>query len=99
LEDLFSKLIALIAVIVMLFFDWPRAIAGAVLGLVALNFGRPWIVLPIGILAIAGIGEVLYAATGFREAMTSEGLMLGVVTSAITAFAVTSGLDAQGGGS
>jgi hypothetical protein len=93
MDDLLAKLLGGIALIVMLFFDWPRAVAGAVLGFVARNFGRPWIVIPIGVIAIAGLGELLYSAVGFREAVTRDGFILGLVTSGVTSMAVMFGLD------
>jgi hypothetical protein len=99
MDDLLAKIIGGIALLIMLFFDWPRAIAGSVLGLVARNFGRPWIVIPIGVIVIAGLGELIYSAVGFREAMTRDGFILGLVTSSVTSLAVMFGLDGvtQGG--
>ncbi len=51
MEDLFAKLGTLVVVTLMLIFDWPRALAGVVLGLIARNAGRAWIIIPIGVIA------------------------------------------------
>lgn len=93
MDDLLFKLLAGIALIAMLIFDWPRAVAGAALGLVARNFGRPWIVIPIGVIAIAGLGELVYVALGFGDGVTRDGFLLGLMTSSVTSLAVMFGLD------
>jgi hypothetical protein len=93
LEDLFSKLIGFAAIVVMLVFDWPRAIAGVMLGLVAIYSGRPWITLLIGVPVIAGLGEAVYVSTGFHDAMTRDSLILGLITAGVTSYAVMFGLD------
>lgn len=88
MDDTFGKIIGALAVLAMVIFDWPRAVAGAVLGFFVRRsaIGLPIVALIAGVVVIAGLGEIIYPLIGRTTAASWESFTLGLVSSAATAY-------------
>jgi uncharacterized membrane protein YhaH (DUF805 family) len=65
--------------------DWPRALAGAIFGLLSRFLPYATIVVPLGVVVIAVIGEFVYPLIGRTEGPSFLSLLLGVFSVAATA--------------
>lgn len=78
-EDLIAKVVVAIILIAAVVFDWPRALGGAIVGLAAWRVGSPYLTIPAGVLIVAGLGELIYRAAGYADALTWPSFWAGVV--------------------
>ena len=88
MDELAVKILAIVALIVAIVFDWPRALAGALVGLAGRWMRRPWLVIPIGVLAVAGIGELIYGLLGRAGSPGWPSFSAGLLISGICAMGV-----------
>ncbi|NOT71728.1 MAG: hypothetical protein HOP09_10735 [Hyphomicrobium sp.] len=88
MEEAVGKIFGVIAIIAAVVFDWPRAIAGVLLGFFVRRsaFAYPMIVLIAGVVAIAGIGELIYPLIGRTASANWGSFTLGLVSSGATAY-------------
>ncbi len=88
MEDIFGKLVAALFVILVIIYDWPRAISGLLAG-TAIRWnkvGHPLVALIIAVVAIAGLGELIYPLIGRTEAASWNSFGLGLVSAGATAY-------------
>lgn len=64
MDDILPTIIAVLLVIAAVVFDWPRAVAGLIIGIGARRIGRAWLLIPIGVVAVAAVGEFIYPLLG-----------------------------------
>ena len=88
MDELLPKIFAIVLVIAGIIFDWPRAIAGSVLGLAGRYFKRRWLFLIVGVPLIAGAGEAIYPLIGRTEEMSWASFATGIVVAGVTAYGV-----------
>ena len=88
MEDTVGKIIGALAVIAAAIFDWPRAIAGVLLGFFVRRsaISYPMIVLVAGVVAIAGLGELIYPLIGRTVSAGWDGFTLGLISAGATAY-------------
>lgn len=65
--------------------DWPRAVAGIVFGCLSRYLPYATILVPIGVIVIAVVGEFLYPLIGRTTDPSWSSLMLGIFSVAATA--------------
>ncbi len=88
MDELAVKILAVVALIVAIVFDWPRALAGALVGLAGRWMRRPWLVIPVGVVAVAGIGELIYGLIGRGGSPSWPSFSSGFLISGICAMGV-----------
>jgi hypothetical protein len=80
-----NLLVSAVLLVAAFVLDWPRALAGLAFGAISRYLPYATIFVPIGIIVIAGVGEVLYPLIG-RESEPSLGSFgLGLFSVAATA--------------
>ncbi len=88
MEDAFGKIVAALFVILVIIFDWPRAIAGLLAG-IAIRWskvGNPLVALIIAVVAIAGLGELIYPLIGRTEGANWNSFGLGLLAAGAPAY-------------
>lgn len=88
MDDIATKLIALAVLIMAVIYDWPRALAGTVVGFVARRTGYAWIWIPVGVVLVSVLGEVIYPLVGFSDGMSWNGFYWGILAAGVTAIGV-----------
>lgn len=88
MDDIATRLIALAVLLMAVIYDWPRALAGAGVGVVARRSGYAWIWIPVGVVAVAGLGELLYPLIGRSTGMSWNGFFWGILSSGVTAIGI-----------
>jgi hypothetical protein len=84
-EDLLAKIVVGLILLVAVVFDWPRALGGVLVGLTARRIGWPYLTIPAGVAIVAGVGEVLYAALGYADALSWASFAGGCIAAGATA--------------
>jgi len=84
-EDLLSKVVVAVLIIAAVVFDWPRALGGALVGLAAWRVGWPYVTIPVGVAVIAGLGELIYRAMGYADALSWPSFWTGIVAAGVGA--------------
>lgn len=87
----FTKIIVVIVTIAAVILDWPRALAGLVVGFA----GRRWtaypkIAIPLGVLIVAALGEVIYPLIGRTAEANMGSFLFGLLAAGITAYGLLS---------
>lgn len=88
MDDAFGKLIAALAVLLVLIYDWPRAVAGFLAG-IAIRWskvGYPLAALVIAVVAIAGLGELIYPLVGRTTGASWNSFGVGIVSAGAAAY-------------
>jgi hypothetical protein len=70
IDETVFKIIIGIALIIAIFLDWPRALAGALVGFVGRRLKQPWWMVLVGVVLVAALGEFIYAAIGRTSGMS-----------------------------
>lgn len=84
-NTLVAKVLVALIVVAAVILDWPRAIAGFILGwTVRLNRWPFWVTI-LGIVAIAAAGELFYSVIGRSAGVSSFGFLAGCVAAGATA--------------
>jgi len=65
--------------------DWPRALAGVIFGLLSRFLPYATIVVPLGVVLIAAIGEFVYPLIGRTTGPSLPSFVLGIFSVAATA--------------
>lgn len=65
--------------------DWPRALAGVIFGLLSRFLPYATIVVPLGVVVIAALGECIYPLIGWTGAPGFASFALGLFSVAATA--------------
>lgn len=88
MEDVFAKIIGALAVIAAIIFDWPRAILGVFLGFFVRRsaIAYPMVVIVVGVVLIAGLGELIYPLIGRTTAASWGSFTLGLISVGATAY-------------
>lgn len=86
MDDVFGKIIAAIVVLSAVVFDWPRALAGLAVGYMGRKSGYPKLAIPLGVLGVAGIGELIYSLIGRTAGMSWSSFTFGAIAAGATAF-------------
>lgn len=86
LDDIPAALILIVVTIGALIYDWPRALAGLVVGLVARRTRRRFLSTSLGALGVAAAGEGIYAVTGRGGAPSLLSFGIGLFVAAVCAF-------------
>jgi len=77
--------IAVAVTIAALIIDWPRALVGLVLGAIGRFVPYGTVVLPIGIVPIAALGEFVYPAIGRTTEPSLGSFAIGLISVGATA--------------
>ena len=85
MDDAIFKLIAVGAVLLAVVFDWPRALAGLVVGYVGRRSGHAWLAIPAGVALVAALGEVIYPLIGRTAGASWGSFSLGLIAAGATA--------------
>jgi hypothetical protein len=85
MDETFGKIVAALVIVSAVVFDWPRALAGAVVGFGARRLGYVWTMIPAGVVLVAALGEVIYPLIGRSDAMSWNGFTLGLIAAGATA--------------
>lgn len=85
-SDLATKLIFVLVAVGAVIFDWPRALAGLVVGYAGQRSSSPKLVTSAGVVAVAALGEVIYALIGRTAGMSGPSFLFGLFVAGITAF-------------
>ncbi len=88
-EDLLAKAIVAVILIAAVVFDWPRALGGALVGLAAWRVGSPYLTIPLGVLLVSGLGELVYRAAGYADALSWPSFWAGIVAAGAGAIGVS----------
>ena len=82
MEDACGKIVAALFVILVIIFDWPRAVAGLLAGIAVRWSGiaNPLVALVVAVVAIAGLGELIYPLIGRTEGASWNSFGLGLVS-------------------
>lgn len=88
MEDSIAKIVGVLLVIVAVIFDWPRALCGVLFGFFVRRstIAYPLIVLVAGVVAIAGIGELIYPLIGRTTAASWDSFIIGLISTGATAY-------------
>lgn len=88
MDDTFGKIIGALALLAMIVFDWPHAVAGAVFGFLVRRsaVAFPLIVLAVGVVVIAGIGEFIYPLIGRTPGAGWDSFVIGLVTAGASSY-------------
>jgi hypothetical protein len=65
--------------------DWPRALVGVIFGLLSRFLPYATIVVPVGVVIIAAVGEFIYPLIGRTTGATFPSFVLGLFSVAATA--------------
>jgi hypothetical protein len=65
--------------------DWPRALVGVIFGLLSRFLPYATIVVPVGVVIIAAVGEFIYPLIGRTTEATLPSFVLGLFSVAATA--------------
>lgn len=88
-EDLLAKAVVGLILVAAVVFDWPRALGGALVGLAAWRVGSPYVTIPLGVALVAGLGELIYRAVGYADALSWPSFWAGVVAAGAGAIGLT----------
>lgn len=88
MDEIAIKILAVVALIVAILFDWPRALAGAVVGLAGRWMRRRWLIIPAGVVVVAGAGELIYGLVGRGGSPSWSSFSAGLLISGICAMGV-----------
>ena len=88
MDELAVRLLAIVALIVTIYFDWPRALAGAVVGLAGRWLRRRWLIIPAGVVTVAGAGELIYGLLGRGGSPSWASFTAGLLIAGICALGV-----------
>lgn len=88
MDDAFGKIVAALAVILVVMYDWPRAIAGIFAGIAIRWSGisRPLVAIVAAVVAIAALGELIYPLIGRTEGASWNSFGVGIVAAGATAY-------------
>ncbi len=86
MDDTVAKLIAAVIVLAAVVVDWPRALAGLAVGYFGRRSGYALIVIPVGVLAVALLGEVIYPLIGWTQGASMMSFFTGLVSAGATAY-------------
>ena len=88
MEDAFGKLFGALLVLLAVVFDWPRALAGllAGFGVRRMGFGYPMVAIVVAVVAIAGLGELIYPLIGRTDGPSWNSFIIGLVSAGATAY-------------
>lgn len=86
MDEILPTLIGIILLLVTVVLDWPRAVAGMIIGVGARRIGRPWMLIPIGAVVVAGAGELVYAHFGRGGAPSWQSFSVGLIVAVVCAF-------------
>lgn len=81
-----TKVIAAVIALAAVVLDWPRALAGLLVGYFGRRTGYPMIAIPAGIVAVAAFGEVIYPLFGRTAAMSWGSFVFGLIAAGATAY-------------
>ncbi len=85
IDETLVKIVVGIALIIAILFDWPRAIAGVVVGIAGRLLKQPWWMILVGVVLVAGLGEVIYATIGRTSGMSWPSFWYGFMVAGATA--------------
>lgn len=86
MDEILPTVIAIVLVIAAVVYDWPRALAGLIVGVGARQIGRPWVLIPVGVLLTAAAGEFVYKLVGYDHQPSWKSFGLGVAVAGVCAF-------------
>lgn len=86
MDEILPTLIGIILLLVAVVFDWPRAIAGLVIGVGARQIGWPKVIIPVGVLLVAAGGEVVYQMIGRGTGPSWQSFGIGVIVAGACAY-------------
>lgn len=88
MDDAFGKIVAALAIILVVLYDWPRALAGIAAGIAVRWSGmtRPLVAIVAAVVAIAGLGELIYPLIGRTEAASWYSFGVGIVAAGATVY-------------
>ncbi len=87
MDEILPNIIGFIVLLIIVVFDWPRALAGFIIGVGARQIGRPWLIIPVGVVLVAGGGELVYQMIGRGQGHPSwQSFGLGVVVAGACAY-------------
>lgn len=82
----FAKIIVAIITLAAVVLDWPRALAGLAVGYVGRRSGYPRIAIPGGVVAVAGLGELIYPLIGRTAGASWFSFGVGMIAAGATAY-------------
>lgn len=86
MDEFLPTLIGIVLVIAAVVYDWPRALAGLIIGVGVRRIGRPWVLIPIGVVLAAAAGEFAYKLVGYAHEPSWKSFGLGVAVAGVCAF-------------
>ncbi len=86
MDDTVAKLIAAVIVLVAVVIDWPRALGGLAVGYFGRRSGYAIIAIPLGVFAVAVLGELIYPLIGQTNGASMLSFLTGLVSAGATAY-------------
>ena len=86
MDDWVEPLISIAVLLIAVFWDWPRALAGAIAGVLIRWLRYSWLILPVAVVAIAALGELVYWVIGRGSAPSWHSFVGGLVVSGVCSF-------------
>lgn len=86
MDEILPNIIGFLLLLVVVVFDWPRAVAGFVIGIGARQIGRPWLIIPIGVFLVAAAGELLYPLFGRGNGPSWQSFSIGLLVAGACAY-------------
>lgn len=92
MDQLLPRLLLVVAIVAAVVFDWPRAVAGAVVGFAARwipSRVHPFVVGVAGVVVVAGAAELVYPLFWRSYQASLEGLAGGLAVAGMCAFGLS----------
>ncbi len=87
-EDFIGKIMFGLVVLAAVVFDWPRALAGFVVGFAGRRMRYHWIWIAIGAVLVAAAGELIYSIIGRTPGMDWGSFTWGLIAAGAGALGV-----------
>ena len=87
-EDIIGKIMFGLVVVAAVVFDWPRALAGSVVGFAGRHMRYHWIWIAIGAVLVTAAGELIYSIIGRTPGMAWGSFTTGLIASGAGALGV-----------
>lgn len=90
--DIIWKIVAIVFVVAAAIFDWPRTLAGLAVGYAGRRSGYPRLAIPLGVVAVAAAGELIYPLIGRTAEANWGSFAIGLVAAGVAAVGFLRGL-------
>jgi hypothetical protein len=81
-----TKVIAIVIILAAVVLDWPRAVAGLIAGYFLRRSEYPRVVIPLGVVGIAALGEAIYPLIGRTTGASWWSFGIGLISAGATAY-------------